>query len=141
MTSSKIVIKLVNKPGKESARALTDWFLESFDLTGRDDELEQMMFQELVGNSMKGTGTTSKELNRDLDAPRSTVIYHLNRFISSGLVVRKGRRYYLRAEDFETTIQELQGEMLMEFGRMMQFASKLDAIMEDEINGRRKRKR
>ncbi len=141
MTSSKIVLKIVNKPGQDTARALTDWFLESFDLSGKDDLLEQAMFKELVGNSLKGTGTTSKELNKELDLPRSTVIYHLNRFIGSGLVVRKGRRYYLRAEDFESTIQELQGEMLMEFSRMMQFASKLDAIMEDEINGRRKRRK
>ena len=141
MTSSKIVLKIVNKPGEDTARALTDWFLESFDLSGKDDLLEQAMFKELVGNSLKGTGTTSKELNKELDLPRSTVIYHLNRFIGSGLVVRKGRRYYLRAEDFESTIQELQGEMLMEFSRMMQFASKLDAIMEDEINGRRKRRK
>ena len=99
------------------------------------------MFKELVENSMKGTGTTSKELNKELDLPRSTVIYHLNRFMSSGLVVRKGTRYYLRASDFETTIQELQSEMLMEFNRMMQFASKLDEIMEDEINGRRKKRK
>jgi predicted transcriptional regulator len=137
--ANKIVIKTVNKPGREDMKGITDWFLDSFDLSGKGDELEQKMFRELVETSMKGIGVTSKELNKDLDLPRSTVIYHLNRFIGSGLVVRKGRKYYLRAGDFESTIQELQAEMVMEFNRMMQFASKLDDLMEGEIYGRRRK--
>jgi predicted transcriptional regulator len=137
--ADKIVIKTVNKPGKEDAKGITDWFLDSFDLLGKDDQLEQTMFKELVENSLKGVGISSKELNEDLNLPRSTVIYHLNRFISSGLVIRKGRKYYLRAEDFESTIQELQTEMLNDFSRMMQFASKLDELMESEIYGRGRR--
>jgi len=137
--AEKIVLKTVNKPSKEDARTLTDWFLDAFDLSGSDAVLEQM-FSELVENSLAGVGTTSKDLNESLKLPRSTVIYHLNRFIDSGLVVRKGVRYYLRASDFESTIQELQAEMFMEFNRMMQFASKLDELMEDEINGRRKKR-
>jgi predicted transcriptional regulator len=137
--AEKIVIRTVNKPGKEDAKTLTDWFLTSFDLSSKGDEQEQAMFREIVSNSLKGTGTTSKALNEEFNLPLSTVIYHLNKFISSGLVIRKGRRYFLRANDFETTIQELQAEMLTEFNRMMQFASKLDEIFEEEIHGRRKK--
>lgn len=135
----KIVIKTVNRPGKEDVKTLTDWFLDSFDLSGKDDVIEQTMFKELVSNSLKGIGTTSKTLNKELKLPRSTVIYHLNRFIGSGLVIRKGRNYYLRANDFETTIQELQAEMLIEFNRMMQFASKIDKMITGEVYGRRKK--
>ncbi|MGA3020410.1 MAG: winged helix-turn-helix domain-containing protein [Candidatus Micrarchaeales archaeon] len=137
--SGKIVIKTISKPGKEDAKTLTDWFLTSFDLSNKGDEQEQAMFREIVSSSLKGIGTTSKALNEEFNLPLSTVIYHLNKFIGSGLVIRKGRRYFLRANDFETTIQELQAEMLTEFGRMMQFASKLDEIFEEEIHGRRKK--
>jgi predicted transcriptional regulator len=97
------------------------------------------MFREIVSSSLKGIGISSKEISKWQNLPRSTVIYDLNKFIDSGLVVRKGRKYYLRASDFESTIQELQAEMLTEFNRMMQFASRLDEIMEGEIHGKREK--
>jgi predicted transcriptional regulator len=137
--AEKIVIRTMNKPGKEDVKTLTNWFFTSFDLSNKGDEQEQAMFREIVSNSLKGTGTTSKTLSEEFNLPISTAIYHLNKFINSGLVIRKGRRYFLRANDFETTIQELQAEMLADFGRMMQFASKLDEIFEGEMHGRRKK--
>ncbi len=139
--AEKIVIKTVNRPDEENAKAITNWFLASFDLSGEGDNPEKDMFEEIVVNTLKGVGTTSKEISIELKLARSTVIYDLNKFIDSGLVVRKGRKYYLRASDFETTIQELQAEMSMEFNRMMQFASKLDSLMEDENYGKRKKGR
>ncbi len=134
--AEKIVVKTVTKPSVESARALTDWFFDTFDLSSKSDRPEREMFQMIVGNSLKGAGTSSKEISKSLRLPLSTVIYNLNKFIDSGLVVRKGREYFLRASDFESTIQELQAEMLMEFNRMMQFASKLDELIENEMYGR-----
>ncbi|MDE1854965.1 MAG: winged helix-turn-helix transcriptional regulator [Candidatus Micrarchaeota archaeon] len=133
--SEKIVIKTVSRPSDENAQSLTNWFFESFDLSGKGDTPERKMFSTIVNNSLKGVGTTSKELSRGLKLPLSTVIYNLNKFIDSGLVVRKGREYYLRASDFESTIQEIQAEMITEFNRMMQFASKLDELFEREIYG------
>ena len=133
--SEKIVIKTVGRPSDESAQSLTNWFFESFDLSGRDDKSERAMFSTIVNNSLKGRGTTSKELSKKLRLPLSTAIYNLNKFIDSGLVVRKGREYYLRASDFESTIQEIQAEMIAEFNRMMQFASKLDELFKGEIYG------
>jgi predicted transcriptional regulator len=137
--ADKIAIKTVSKPAEEDARSLTDWFFESFDLSGKGDDQEREMFREIVSSSLKGIGISSKEISKWQNLPRSTVIYDLNKFIDSGLVVRKGRKYYLRASDFESTIQELQAEMLTEFNRMMQFASRLDEIMEGEIHGKREK--
>jgi predicted transcriptional regulator len=134
--AEKIVVKTVTKPSVESAPALTDWFFDTFGLAGKGDGPERKMFQLIVSNSLKGAGTSSKSISRSLKVPLSTVIYNLNKFIDCGLVVRKGREYFLRASDFESTIQELQAEMLAEFNRMMQFASKLDELIEDEIYGR-----
>ena len=134
--AEKIVVKTVTRPSVESAQALTDWFFDTFDLSGKGDRPEREMFQIIVSSSLKGTGTSSKSISKSLNVPLSTVIYDLNKFIDCGLVVRKGREYFLRASDFESTIQELQAEMLTEFNRMMQFASKLDELIEDEIYGR-----
>jgi predicted transcriptional regulator len=88
--------------------------------------------------SIHGEGVTSKSLNQKLDVPRSTVIYHLNQFIYSGLVVRKGRRYYLRSDDMTSTLQEMQADMMREFSRMMELAAKFDEIVEEDTHGRKR---
>ncbi|MDE1855836.1 MAG: helix-turn-helix transcriptional regulator [Candidatus Micrarchaeota archaeon] len=139
-TEEKIVVRQIQKPQKENVDTLVSWFLRSFDLSDQD-ELEPDMLKEIVGASFIGTGVTSKELNRRLETPRTTVIYHLNRFIASGLVVRKGRKYFLRATDMETTIEELQADMMREFNRMMEFAEKFDQMIMGDIYGRRKETR
>ena len=89
-----------------------------------------MLFKEIVSSSVSGEGITSKELNDKLEIPRTTVIYHLNRFIGSGLVVRKGCKYQLRSNDMKDTIEELQSDMLHEFNKTLEFAERFDKILQ-----------
>lgn len=137
----RLVIRPRGKPRREGLEDITEWFLDVFDLSARRGELEPVLFKEIAENSISGKGVTSKALNRKLSVPRSTVIYHLNRFIYSGLVVRRGRRYYLRAEDMESTIEDLRADMSREFERLMLFAERLDRIMESDTHGRKRRQR
>ncbi len=137
----KMVIRQVNRPAKEDADTLVLWFLQSFDLSDSKNSLEPVMLKEIINRSVSGKGVTSKELNSKLATPRTTVIYHLNRFIYSGLVVRKGRRYFLRATNMEGTLEEMQADMMREFGRLMAFAEKLDQLMEVSYHGRRREQR
>ncbi len=139
--TSKIVIKAINKPGKENAEVLSEWFCEVFDLANNPEAVEPQLFQEIAESNINGEGITSKELNEKLEMPRSTVIYHLNRFIYSGLVIRRGRKYYLRSEDMESTIEDLQSEMVREFDRMLSFAQKMDEILEGNTDARRKERK
>ena len=135
--AEKIVIRTVGKPRDEGVDDLYGWFCEVFDLSGKGREMEPQILKEIVGSSMAGKGVTSLSLYKKLSVPRSTVIYHLNRFISMGLVVRKGRRYYLRSGDMESTLQELQEDVLREFNRMIEFAEMLDKSIEDVFYGRK----
>lgn len=135
-TEEKIIVKPVSKPQKESIDEITSWFIKSFGFSEDENSTEAKLFREIVSKSLKGPGITSKELNEELDMPRSTLVYQINRFINSGLVIRKGRHYYLRATDMESTIEELQADMLREFNRMIEFAEKLDRIMMGDIHGR-----
>lgn len=137
--TERLVIKTVNKPAKEDMDNLWEWFCEVFDLKNKNVEPE--ILKEIAGSSIKGDGITSKELNITLEMPRSTVIYHLNRFIYSGLVIRRGRRYYLRSTDMVSTMEELQSDMQREFNRMIEFAETLDKIMESDMNARRQKRR
>ncbi len=138
-SADKIVIRTVGRPSGKDAEELVDWFCKVFDLSKEKGEIEPLLLREVIKNSLVGSGTTSKALNEKLELPRSTVIYHLNRFIYSGLVIRRGRRYYLRSEDMASTLEELQGEIDREFGRMMEFAEKMDSFFEEDSHaGRRK---
>jgi predicted transcriptional regulator len=139
--TEKLVIKVTNRPPKNGNEDLYEWFCEVFGLANKGAEIEPLILKEIVGNSVSGEGVTSKNLNEKLSIPRSTVIYHLNRFIYSGLVIRKGRKYYLRSNDMESTIEELQADMVREFNRMMEFAEMLDKITMDVFYGRRKRQK
>jgi predicted transcriptional regulator len=130
-SGDKIIIKTVGKPSERGdAAELVDWFCRVFGLSGEKSEIEPVLLKEIIQTSMHGDGTTSKVLNQKLKLPRSTVIYHLNRFIYSGLVIRRGRKYYLRSEDMESTLEELQNEIDREFGRMMEFAQRMDSLFE-----------
>jgi len=140
-TGEKIAVRQVQKPQKENVDTLVSWFLKSLDISENEDTLEPGMLKEIVVTSFEGIGITSRELNDKLETPRTTVIYHLNRFISSGLIVRRGRKYFLRATDMESTIEEMQADMEREFGRMMEIAEKFDQMMMGDIHGRRGQKR
>lgn len=137
-TGEKIAVRQIQKPQKENVDTLVSWFLKSLDISENEDTLEPGMLKEIVVTSFEGIGITSRELNDKLETPRTTVIYHLNRFISSGLIVRRGRKYFLRATDMESTIEEMQADMAREFGRMMEIAEKFDQMMMGDIYGRRK---
>ncbi len=137
----RIVIKQVSRPGKDDVNEIIEWFCEVFDLANKGNDLEPAIFKEIVSNSMKGEGITSRELTSELEMPRSTVIYHLNRFIDTGLVIRKGRKYQLRSEDLASTIEEIQADMFREFGRMISLAQRMDEMIEVEGNARRKGRR
>lgn len=137
----KVVIKNLNKPDKEKLEDLFQWFCQVFDLSGKDNETEPGLFKEIIEGSVTGKGVTSKVLNKKLSLPRSTVIYHLNRFIGSGLVIRQGTKYYLRSDDMASTIEELQADLSREFGRMIEIAERMDKMLESDIYGRRKGRR
>ncbi len=139
--TSKLVIKTLNRPSRGGEEELIEWFCDVFDLAGKNNDLEPGLLKEIAGSSIEGSGVTSMELKQRLDTPRSTVIYHLNRFIYSGLVIRKGRKYYLRSNDMTSTMEELQSEMLREFSRLIEFAHRLDNMMEEEINAREQKRR
>ncbi|MEM0200894.1 MAG: hypothetical protein QXD23_00635 [Candidatus Micrarchaeaceae archaeon] len=137
----KIVIKSVGRPEKEDIDHLSMWFCEVFDLGNKEDEIEPNILKEIIIKSNLGKGVTSKELNKDLEIPRSTVIYHLNRFIDVGLIIRKGRQYYLRSDDLKSTIEDMQAEMFREFNRVIDFAQRMDNILEVDFNGRGKKRK
>ena len=78
------------------------------------------------------------QLKLDTDLARSTVIYHLNRFIDSGLLVKKGRNYYLRASVMSKAIEEIEYDIDRELSRMLDTAKQFDKLMSLQMKKRKK---
>ncbi len=131
-TEEKIVLKNISKPQSTKPEDLLKMFCLAFNFSDDTKSIESMMLHEVTFASFEGAGVTSKTLNEKLTVPRSTIIYHLNRFMSAGFVVRKGRKYYLRSSTMAQTIEEIQYDMEREFSRLIKYAEMLDKTLESE---------
>ena len=141
MDSGKVVIRYIRKPSEENAEGLLRLFAMAFNFCDDRDDKEMQLLREVIEKSFSEEGVTSKNLTLDLELPRTTIIYHLNRFISSGIVVRKGRRYFLRSDDMASTFEEVQQDMEREFGRLIEYAKKFDEMMEKGEKWQKKKTR
>jgi predicted transcriptional regulator len=134
----RIVIRYTSTPQINDLTALSGWLCMVFGLSNGHDRNEARILESIIQKSIAGDGITSKEISETVKVPRSTVIYHLNRFLSSGLIVRGGRKYFLRSNDMASTIEEIESDMLREFNRLIHMAERFDQIMGENSYGRGK---
>ncbi len=128
----KIVIKAVNRPSGQRPDMLLRWFCEAFGLSDSEDEggIEFIILRNLTYAAYENRGYSSMELKEHVSLGRSTVVYHLNKFIESGLVVKRGRRYYLRSTDMSTAIEEIEYDLNKEMMKLLDAAREFDRMME-----------
>jgi predicted transcriptional regulator len=129
----RIVIKFIERPDFNDPEKMFKWFCDVFGLSsGNDafDSIEEQILKAFAEAAHDNKGLASSELKLNTDLARSTVIYHLNRFIEVGLLVKKGRKYYLRASEMQKAIEEIEYDVNREMQRMLDTAKELDRIME-----------
>lgn len=133
----RIVIKTVERVSNRTPPEFVKWLCEALGLTEGDSEskvIDQKILEKLIIASRLGTSITSSELGKKEGIARSTVIYHLNRLINTGLVVKQGRKYYLRAIDVASTIKEIEYDTDKEFSRMHDAAKEFDRMLVEQMN-------
>jgi len=128
----RIVIKFVERPDFDNPEKMLKWFCEVFGLSSGDsgDDIEEQILRNFVYAAHGNNGLASSELKLKTDLARSTVIYHLNRFIDSGLLVKRGRKYYLRASEMHKAIEEIEYDINREMQRMLDTAKEFDRLMD-----------
>ena len=89
--------------------------------------LARGIFSELVKASRNNEGISSRELMEKADVTQAAVVYHLNTFMRSGLVVKQGRNYYLRGGSLEHALDEIQNDMTRRMERLKEIAKKIDS--------------
>ncbi len=127
----RIVIKFVERPDFDDQEKMLKWFCEVFGLSSSDSDysIEEQILKKFTYAAYRNRGLASSELKLKTDLARSTVIYHLNRFIEAGLLVKRGRKYYLRASEMYKAIEEIEYDINREMQRMLDTAKEFDKLM------------
>jgi hypothetical protein len=128
----RIVIKFVERPDSNDPDKMLKWFCDVFGLSSGDssDSIEEQILKKFIEAAHDDKGLSSSELKLETDLARSTVIYHLNRFIEVGLLVKHGRKYHLRASEMAKAIEEIEYDLSREMQRMLDTAKQLDKFTE-----------
>ncbi|MCL4404428.1 helix-turn-helix domain-containing protein [Candidatus Marsarchaeota archaeon] len=132
----RIVIRTVDRVSNKTPSEFVKWLCEALGLAEGDSEgkaIDQQILEKLIVASRLNTGITSSEIGKKEGLARSTVIYHLNRLIGSGLVVKKGRVYYLRAMDVASTLKEMEYDIDREMSRIQDAAKEFDRMLLEQM--------
>ena len=134
----RIVIKFVERPNLNDQEKMIKWFCEVFGLSSEEnpDSIEEQILRNFTEAAYRNKGLGSSELKLETELARSTVIYHLNRFIDAGLLVKRGRKYYLRASEMSKAIEEIEYDINREMQRMLDMAKEFDRLMESSMSKR-----
>jgi predicted transcriptional regulator len=131
----KIVIRDIERPDSKKPDAMIRWFLAVFDLGDGNDAngIEAQILAEFVKASYKREGISSADLKLKPPVPRSTVIYHLNRLMELGILVKHGRKYSLRATEMSKVMEEIEYDLEREMQRMIDTAKEFDKLMQKKF--------
>ena len=137
----RIAIRVLQKPDDRDPNKMLKWFCAALGLSsdGRGSSIEEQILKELAYSARLNRGMSSSELKFDRVIARSTVIYHLNRFIDTGVIVKRGRRYYLRANEMSKVIEEIEYDIVKEMQRMLDTAREFDRMMDLQVRKRKGR--
>lgn len=131
----QIVIRFIEKPDQNDAEGIIRWFCDVFGLSNPEAEnpVEKQVLKSFVEAAREGKGLSSSELDLETKLARSTVIYHLNRFRDAGLIVKRGRKYYLRAGEMEKVIQEIGYDLERELRGLIDTSKRLDMMLHSNM--------
>ena len=123
----QIVIRYISVPAQEdNADTELEYIYQCLGLGDERDAVGRSVFHALVKASAQGTGISSRDIMQLGAVSQAAVIYHLNLFQRSGLVIKDGRMYYLRGHTLEQTLEEMENDMHRRFENLKAIARKIE---------------
>lgn len=125
--TQRIVFIFLNRPQIHST--LDEdiaWICKALGFADDEKDLATFIFKSILSASKNGEGITSKEIADHTRVTQAAIIYHLNLFIRTGLVVKMGRLYRLRAPTLDESFEELQYDLMNRIGKMRNIAQRID---------------
>ncbi|KYK25525.1 hypothetical protein AYK26_05825 [Euryarchaeota archaeon SM23-78] len=124
----QFIVKKLKEPTEKDLNKDIEWVCNSLGfLTPRDqDKTALRILKALIKASEEGKGMTSEELTQVVEPTIGSVIYHLNKLIKAGLVIKIDSAYELRMNSLLATINEIRRDMNLALEDIKKVASDID---------------
>ena len=109
----------------ENLNSEVQWFSESFGLFSQRDK-DESCFRLFIALLQAKRPMSSNELAYKLNLSRATVIHHLNKLISCGLIIIEGNKYILREKNLELSLKRIKEDLISTFEEMEAEAKRID---------------
>jgi len=113
-------------PVEDDYSAEIDWMYQCLGLGDERDIVGSLIFREILIANREERGISSRELMFKCNVTQAAVVYHLNLFMRTGLLVKEGRIYYLRAKNLERTLEEIENDLARRFDILKRIGRKID---------------
>ncbi len=124
----KITIITSKKPANTDLNDEIRWLggsLGLFNLRDKDSSCFRI-FVELLKTARNDEGMSSDELALRANLTRGTAVHHLNKLISSGLVIGHRNRYQLREQNLGVLVEELKKDVNRTMDDLKKIAEDID---------------
>ncbi len=122
----EIAIREIEKPNEHDIEKEINWICQCLGLAERENDLAAEIFKELIRASKEHSGISSKQITEKKHVTQGAVVYHLNTLMSSGIVIKQGRRYFLRSSSLDETLEEMEQEVLRRLRKLRKLAKHID---------------
>lgn len=128
----RITLIRVPKPTSSDVNIELQWLGNSLGLFNERDKDKSCfrVFITLIKAAKQEKPVSSDQIAEHLALSRGTVIHHIDRLMSSGLVLREKEGYALRINRMENLIEEIQKDMERTCSDLRKVAKELDGWLE-----------
>ena len=114
MRITRITIIKTSEPSNRSVNELLQWFggtLGLFNLRDKDRSCFRIFIVLLKSVKSSPRGLSSDEIAERTSLSRGTVIYHLNKLMSVGIVFESNNKYFLKYDSLEEISESIRSEV------------------------------
>ncbi len=122
-----LTISKKERPFESDPVSELQWIMEVLGIPERFSRSYAEMLIRIARGGPNRVSTTT--LADERGEKRTSLVYHVNRLINMGLVVREGRSLYLRASNFERTLEEIERDVLRVFEDVKKIAREVDEAL------------
>jgi DNA-binding MarR family transcriptional regulator len=124
-----VTVKKIRSPAPGNLNDDIDFISKSFGYFSRRDKQDSAgrIFRLLVkkAGGLK-EGVSSEEIAQELSLSRGATVYHLNKFIESGLVTKERNVYRIRAGSLQKSVEEVKEDIDRIFSHIAKIAMDID---------------
>ena len=132
MRFTRITIIQTKSPRQSNINEELQWLGGSLGLFNPRDKDKSCfrIFIALVQDLKKGGGYSSDELASKLTLTRGTVVHHLNKLLSAGIVISERNKYYLSVDSLEQLVDIVKENLVKTCDKIKKVASNIDKKLE-----------